>query len=133
MATTFLGAFNNQLIRFFEELTDSYPEEKSMRGALEALQGAKKINPKLLLDLFFENVYKDCHVWIENEDETIIPYAKHKIETQYNEISLALIIFDKHWTTMSENNQKAIWNYLKVLCVLCERAKGLPTKSSMAK
>lgn len=133
MSTTFLGAFNNQLIRFFEELGESYPEERSIVGALEALQAAKKINPKLLLDLFFENVYRDCHQWIAEEDETIIPYAKHKIETQYNEMSVALIIFDKHWTTMTENNQKAIWSYLKVLCVLCERAKGLPGKNSMAK
>jgi hypothetical protein len=37
-------------------------------------------------------------------------------------MSPALIIFDKHWATMTEQNQKAIWNYLKVLCVLCKKA-----------
>lgn len=133
MSQSYLGAFNNQLLRFFEELTDSYPEEKGIRMALEAIQGTKKINPKLILDLFYDHVYKDCHEWIENEDEAMIVFAKNKISNEYNEMSAALFIFDKYWPEMSENNQSAIWKYLKVLCVLCEKAKGLPSKGSMAK
>lgn len=128
---SYLGAFNNQLVRFFEELTDSYPEEKGIKMALETIQGAKKINPKLILDLFYDNVYRECHEWIENEDEAIIVYAKKKISDEYNEMSAALFIFDKCWTEMSENNQKVIWQYLKVLCILCEKAKGLPSKQSI--
>ena len=54
-----LGAFNTQLIRFFEELVETYPEERDIKLGLEAIQGAKKINPKLILDLFYEHVYKD--------------------------------------------------------------------------
>ena len=130
---SYLGAFNNQLIRFFEELVDSYPEEKGIKMALEAIMATKKINPKLILDLFFDNVYRDCHVWVEDEDEAIIVFAKSKISNEYNEMSAALFIFDKYWPEMSENNQKAIWNYLKVLCVLCEKARGLPSKQSFAK
>jgi len=129
---SYLGAFNNQLIRFFEELTDSYPEEKGIKMALEVVQGTKKINPKLILDLFYDNVYRECHVWIEDEDENIISFAKNKVTNEYNEMSAALFIFDKYWPEMSENNQKAIWQYLKVLCVLCEKAKGLPSKQSVA-
>lgn len=112
---------------------ESYPEEKSMKMALEAVQGTKKINPKLILDLFYDNVYRDCHEWIENEDEAIIEFAKKKIANEYNEMSVSLIIFDRYWPAMSENNQKVIWQYLKVLCVLCEKAKGLPSKASVAK
>lgn len=130
---SYLGAFNNNLIRFFEELVESYPEEKSLSYALEVIQGTKKVNPKLILDLFYDNVYKTCHTWIEEENEDIIAYAKYKISNEYNEMSVALLIFDKYWTQMSENNQKVIWQYLKVLCVLCEKAKGLPPKGSIAK
>jgi hypothetical protein len=132
MSQSYLGAFNNQLLRFFEELAGSYPEEKGIQMALEAIQATKKINPKLILDLFYDNVYRDCHEWIENEDEAIIVFAKSKISNEYNEMSAALFIFDKYWPEMSENNQSAIWKYLKVLCILCERAKGLPSKGSMA-
>ncbi len=128
---TTLGAFNNQLLRFFEELVESYPEEKEIRYGLEALQGAKKINPKLILDLFYEHVYLPAHEAIEaDDDNAVIAYAKSKIQNQFNEMSSALVIFDRHWDTMTDNNRSAIWKYLKVLCVLCAKAKGLPVKST---
>jgi hypothetical protein len=120
-----LGAFNNQLIRFFQELRDTFPEERDIRGALEAIEGAKKINPKLILDLFYEYVHKDLADAIAREDEVIvIEFAKSKINAQFNEMSPALLIFDKHWPNMTDANHKAIWNYLKVLCILCEKARA---------
>lgn len=125
-----LGAFNNQLIRFFEELSETYPEEREIRMSLEAVQGAKKINPKLILDLFFEHVYRDAHEFIETENEEgILQFAHQKIANQFNEMSPALVIFDRHWTTMSEANRSAIWKYLKVLCVLCAKARGIETRA----
>jgi hypothetical protein len=60
----------------------------------------------------------------KDDEEGVIAFAKKKIETQYNEISSALGIFDKHWTTLDDTNRTAIWKYLKVLCVLCEKAKA---------
>ena len=123
-----LGAFNTQLIRFFEELTQTFPEERDIKLALEGLQGMKKVNPKLILDLFHEHVCNDLNEAISNEDEDfVINYAKLKINSQFNEMSAALTIFDKHWTTMNEANQQSIWKYLKVLCVLCERVRKLKT------
>lgn len=128
---TTLGAFNNQLIRFFEELVESYPEEKEIKYGLEALQGAKKINPKLILDLFYEHVYVPAHEAIEaQDDQAVVSYAKAKIQNQFNEMSSALVIFDRHWDTMTQNNKDAIWKYLKVLCVLCAKAKGIHVKTS---
>ena len=121
-----LGAFNTQLIRFFEELSETYPEERDIKLALEAIQGAKKINPKLILDLFWENVYRDLSDAIKREDaDLVIGYAKSKIQGQYNEMSPALLIFDKHWPNMTNENHSAIWKYLKVLCFLCEKARAV--------
>jgi len=120
-----LGAFNNQLIRFFQELRDTFPEERDIKMALEAIEGAKKINPKMILDLFWEYVHKDLSDAIKREDdEVVISYAKNQISSQFNEMSPALLIFDKHWPDMTEQSRKAIWNYLKVLCILCEKARA---------
>ena len=120
---TALGAFNTQLIRFFKELSETYPEERDIKLATEAIEGAKKINPKMILDLFKDYVYNDLNEPIQREDEEyVLVYAKKKINDKFNEMSPALIIFDKHWSTMTEQNQKAIWNYLKVLCILCKKA-----------
>ena len=123
---TALGAFNTQLIRFFKELSETYPEERDIKLAVEAIEGAKKINPKMILELFFEHVYKPMSEPIKREDEeVVIAYAKSVISEQFNEMSIALVMFDKHWPSLSDTNRRNIWNYLKVLCVLCEKAKDL--------
>jgi hypothetical protein len=120
-----LGAFNTQLIRFFEQLSETYPEERDIKMSLEAIRGAKLINPKLILDLFYEHVFKDLNEVIKDKNaDALIEYAKRKIANQFNEMSPALAIFDKHWGTMTTDNQDVIWKYLQVLCVLCERAKA---------
>lgn len=124
-----LGAFNTQLIRFFEDLIQTFPEERDLKMGLETIQGAKKINPKLILDMFYEHIYKDAHEIINNEDDDAIrTFAHAKVTGEFNEMSAALIIFDKYWLTMSENNRSAIWKYMKVLCALCAKAKASPTR-----
>jgi hypothetical protein len=117
-----LGIFNTRLIGFFEDLQATFPEERDIKLGLEAIQGAKKINPKLILDLFRENVAKPLRDDILKEDEDkVIAYAKMVIASQYNEMSPALMIFDKHWHNMSEGNRDAIWKHLKVLVLLSEK------------
>lgn len=120
-----LGAFNTQLIRFFQELKDTFPEEKDIRVALEAIEAIKKINPKMLMELFYEHVYKGVNDALQRDDEEfVVSYARQTIQAQFNEMSAALIIFDKHWPNMTDANRKAIWNYMKVLCVLCDKARA---------
>ena len=120
-----LGLFNDKLIAFFEDLSATYPEERDIKMALEALQGAKKINPRLILDMFIEHVGKPLRDDIMNEnDENVIAYAKKIISTSYNDMLSALMIFDKHWPDMSDANRKAIWNYLKVLVILSDKVKA---------
>lgn len=120
-----LGAFTTQLVNFFEELSNTFPEEKDIKMALEAIKGAKKINPRLLSDLFVEHVYKDCAVAIQTRDVNIIrQLAQQKIATQFNEMMPALAIFDKYWDTMGSANQETIWQYMKVLCVLSEKVRS---------
>ena len=123
--TSQLGIFNNKLINFFEDLQETFPEEKDIRTSLEALRGAKKVNPKLLLDIFYDQVTQPLRDQILAQDEEkVITYARTAIQSQFNEISVALMIFDKHWPTMSEHNKDAIWKYMKVLDLLSENAKN---------
>lgn len=119
-----LNAFNTQLVNFFEELCNTFPEERDIKMATEAVKGARKINPRLVLDLFINHVYTELATPVANRDITTIrQVAQRKISTQFNEIISALSIFDKHWDTMGTSNQEVIWKYLKVLCILCEKAK----------
>jgi hypothetical protein len=113
------------LVRFFEELRDTFPEEREIRGALETIHNAKRINPRLILDMFVTHVGEPLREPIANEDvNAIISYGRQKIQTQFNEILPALVIFDRHWGSLSESNQKSIWKYLKVLVALSDKAQA---------
>jgi hypothetical protein len=120
-----LGAFTTQLVNFFEELCTTFPEERDIKMATEAIKGAKKINPRLILDLFMDHVYADCSEAIAKRDVNVIrEIAQKKISTQFNEMISALAIFDKHWDTMGPANQEVIWQYMSVLCRLGEKVKN---------
>jgi len=122
MATA-IGAFNNQLLAFVEDMTESYPEEKDLRSALDALKALKKANPKLLHTSFMEYIYPDFHAAVMSEDENaLIGRAKTMLDSEYKDYAFAYVIFDRHWSTMGEVNKKAIWNWCKVLVVLAQRA-----------
>ena len=124
-AQTTLSIFNAKLIAFFEDLSQTFPEERDIKLAVEGLNGIKKVNPRLILDMFVEYVSKPLKedILTENE-EKVITFAKAAVATQFNEVSPALFIFDKHWPQMSQTNRDVIWQYLEVLCKLCEKAKA---------
>jgi len=120
-----LSAFCTQLLNFFEELCNTFPEERDIKMATEAIKGAKKINPRLILDLFTEHVYNDLAPAVLKRDILHIRHvAQQKLSTQFNEMISALAIFDKHWDSMGTANQEIIWQYLKVLCILSEKARA---------
>jgi len=120
---SYLNAFTTQIINFFEELCVVFPEEKDIKMATEGLRGVKKINPRLMLDLFVDHVYKDCSTAIYEKNVAVIQQvAQAKIATQFNEMLSALSLFNKHWYTLSSTNQDIIWQYLQVLCKLAEKA-----------
>lgn len=120
-----LSAFCTQLLNFFEELCNTFPEERDIKMATEAIKGAKKINPRLILDLFTEHVYNDLAPAVLKRDVLHIrQVAQQKLSTQFNEMISALAIFDKHWDSMGTANQEIIWQYLKVLCILSEKARA---------
>ena len=100
-----LKLFNNQLIKFFEDLSFIFPEERDIKSTIMFLELAAKSSPRTIVDMF------NLHI-----------YIRKKIENEFNDISPALTIFDKHWDNLSDTNKKNIWKYLKVLCILCQRA-----------
>jgi hypothetical protein len=119
-----LGAFCNQLIAFFEDLSESYPEDKEISVAAQALKLVKQANPRLIHTFFMNVIYNEFaeHVMTENEDY-IVRRAKEILSVKYEHISCALMIFDKHWHTMSETNKQHVWRYLKSLILLAKRVE----------
>ena len=121
-----LAAFNSKLLEFIEELADTYPEEKDISNALDALRLLKKVNPRLIHSGFMEYIYPDFHQPVLAEDETtLINKAKEMIHGEHKDYAVAYIIFDRHWSTMTEANKKSIWSWCKVVVILAQRAANL--------
>lgn len=121
MANT-LGAFNNQLIAFVEDLFETFPEERDLGKAVDALKALKKMNPKLIHSSFMEYVYPDFAGPVKAEDETqLISQAQRMLNGEFKDYAFAYLIFDKHWNTMTEANKRVIWDWCKVLVVLAEK------------
>jgi DNA polymerase III delta prime subunit len=118
-----LKIFNNQLIKFFEDLSFIFPEERDIKTTIMFLELAAKSSPRKIIEMFVEHIYDPLNEAIVREDnEYIVEYARNKIKNEFNDISPALSIFDKHWDNLSDTNKKNIWKYLKVLCILSQRA-----------
>jgi hypothetical protein len=118
-----LGAFSNKLVDFFEDLAETYPDEKDIRMAFQALKIMKQANPRLMHSFFMEKIYKEFSDKILKEDEEYLLTRAHEIlNTQYSEINYAFWIFDKHWREMTETNKSHVWAHLKALILLAQRA-----------
>ena len=117
-----LGNFCNQLIAFFEDLAETYPEEKDIGMAAQALKLLKQANPRMIHTVFMDVVYKEFAQRILDEDEAYILQRAHEIlHSEYKEMNFAFWIFDKHWTTMTETNKQHVWKYVKSLILLAQR------------
>jgi hypothetical protein len=119
-----LSIFCTQLINFFEELSVVIPEERDIKKGLEMIKMAKSANPRLLADLFYEHVHVPFNQFISARDiHSMVAKSRKKIETEFNEIMPALVIFDKYWESLSTVNQNAIWGYMDVLCKLVAKTR----------
>lgn len=114
-----LAAFTNQFVAFFEDLSLTYPEEKDISLAYQALKMMKQANPRMIHTVFMDVVDEDFSKNILDENEEyVIERAKNVLEKEYVNMSYIFRIFDTHWSTMSETNKNHIWKYLKSLVLL---------------
>lgn len=112
---TELRTFCNQLVAFFEDLAETYPEETNLTQVLQATKLMKQANPRYIHNVFMKNVYNDYAEPILQEDEEYILGRANKEHTDM------FWVFDKHWSTMSETNKQYVWKYIKTLVLLAQR------------
>ena len=117
-----LGIFCNQLLAFFEDMSETYPEEKDIAMAYSALKLIKQTNPRLIYTVFTNAVDQTLADHIMAEDEVyLLEKSKEILQSKYSEVAYAFWIFDKHWTSMTETNNQHVWNYFKTLVLLSQK------------
>jgi hypothetical protein len=124
--TSVLGVFCNQLLAFFEDMSETYPEEKDIAMASSALKLLKQVNPRLIHTVFMSAVDTELveNVLMENE-VYVIEKAKDILNSKYSEIAYAFWIFDKHWSTMTETNKRHVWDYFKTIVLLAQKVESM--------
>jgi hypothetical protein len=108
---TDLRKFCDHLIAFVYELAASYPDEPEL---VRAAQLAKMAPPRLLYSSFKTHIYDEFSTHILTENEEYIRQKANRPE---------LLVFTKHWSSMSEANRTCVWKHLKVLVLLAQRVR----------
>jgi hypothetical protein len=117
-----LGTFCNMILEFVEELKDTYPEETDLLTAYNFLKMVKQTNPRLIHKYYMEIIHNEFAQHIINENEEyILGRANEILNSECAEYAFALIVFDKHWTAMSETNKQHVWKYLKAITLFAQR------------
>jgi hypothetical protein len=123
--TSVLGLFCNQLLAFFEDMSETYPEEKDIAMATSALKLLKQVNPRMIHTVFMNAVDKELAEHILAEDEVyLLEKSKEILQTKYSDVAYAFWIFDKHWSTMTETNKQHVWDYFKTFVLLANKVEA---------
>jgi len=117
-----LTAFNNIVIKFNDELIETFPEENEFKVFKNALLLLKKANPRKVVEIFkyYSINFKNK---IESKDESFFLETDPKMlsEMEDNAISNLINKLKLYWNTLSTINKDKIWQYLNTLLKLSEK------------
>ena len=122
MTKSFLTAFNNLVIKFNDDLIDTFPEEPDFKVYKRAIILLNMANAKKICKLFknYMILYREK---IVNEDETFFLNTNYKeiVEDAGTEGVESIIQKLKHyWTSLSIGNKTKVWGYLNSLIKLSD-------------
>tara|TARA_B110001469_G_scaffold127165_1_gene147000 strand:+ start:2392 stop:2769 length:378 start_codon:yes stop_codon:yes gene_type:complete len=122
MSQSFLTAFNNLVIKFNEDLIDTFPEENDFKVYKRAIILLNMANAKKICKLFknYMILYREN---IINEDETFFLSTNYKeiVEDAGTEgIESIIHKLKNYWSTLSSGNKTKVWGYLNSLIKLSD-------------
>tara|TARA_B110000208_G_scaffold64533_1_gene83743 strand:- start:1018 stop:1440 length:423 start_codon:yes stop_codon:yes gene_type:complete len=131
--TDITKTFNQQLLNLAQTLSDRFPNNKNLSIFLTGIQTLKSANKNKLIEIFTLHVYQYRTI-IMKKDETFFltrDYLKekkkildqNKYEDDVDDNKLLDIIgnLKSCWGDLNDKEHLSIWQYLRVLMVLCDR------------
>lgn len=119
MAT--LGAFNDMMEQFVNELVQTFPEEKKFTKFQGSIQLMRKANPRKILNVYMEAA-QPLADRIMARDETVI------FDVQIKDLDISAIWTDE----LSTGTKNAIWQYLQTLLIIGTTISALPQEALSA-
>ena len=117
-----LSAFNTQFFEFIEDIQHVFSEDTSIKKAKNALIMIKKVNPSLIIKIWYTYVCSQYETEINNNNIDFFiekDYKKDFIYINYSDDIISNI--DKlrePVRNMSKENQEKSLMYIKNLCIL---------------
>lgn len=119
---TILGAFNNHLMEFIEDVEQIFPEDHDIKTAKTAFQMIKKTNPRLTILLWKANITIPYGEQIENNDISFFLEKDYTDDVQGSghekRILEAVDRLRKPVSLMGEENQAKAMKYIQNLSKL---------------
>jgi hypothetical protein len=122
MSNTFLSAFNNLVIKFNDDLINTFPEENDFKVYKRGIILLNSANAKKICLLF-----KDYMVFyrqkITEKDESFFlnnDYTEIVNNTKSEGVESIITKLKYYWNNMSTGNKDKIWEYLNSLIKLCD-------------
>ena len=122
--STYLTAFNNLVIKFNDELIETFPEENEFKISKNGILLLKKANPRKIVNIFkiYTKLYREK---IINQDDNFFLQNDYN-DVLYNDSQKEDVFFliDKlknYWQILSDSNKKNIWKYLNTLLCLSDK------------
>ncbi len=138
-----LTKFNNQLDQFLTELRDLLPDLVQIRVVQDKLRMVRSMSTRIVMEGFAQYVLP-YQAQILNQDESFfLDNGENLVNTKYDEaiqsiqvaeardvskddVMKAFRMIKNIWSNrLSPENKQIIWNYFKVLVVLCKRYYNL--------
>jgi hypothetical protein len=117
-----LNAFNTQLFEFIEDIEHVISEDNSIKKAKTALIMIKKVNPVLIIKIWYNYICAKYETEINNDNIDFFVEKDYKKDLVYVNYSDDIINnIDKlrePVKNMSKENQEKSLRYIKNLCIL---------------
>lgn len=120
--TLLMNAFNTQLFEFFDDIECIFTEDTSVKRAKNALLIIKKINPSLIIKIWYVYIYSKYKTEIDNNNIEFFIDKDYKNDLEnMNKSDDIIKNIDKirePIKNMSKENQEKSFKYIKNLCIL---------------
>jgi hypothetical protein len=117
-----LNAFNTQLIEFIEDIELVFNEDNSIKKVKTALIMIKKLNPVLIIRIWYNYICSKYETEINNDNINFFiekDYKKDLVNINYSDdIMNHIDKLREPIRNMSKENQKKSLGYIKNLCIL---------------
>lgn len=119
---TILRAFNTHFLEFGDDLITIFPNDYDLKTAYTFIEGLKKVNPKIIIDIWNSWILEHYKIEINNGDFSFFENKDYSYDLGENNSRLlnAVENFKNKCSQLDNKNKNKSMKYVQNLSKLCE-------------